>query len=107
MALPRGQGQRIVLPPGAVPAATEPRYVPPPAGCAASTMQWTLARPAVSATAAEPTDRAQELPAAVRAATEDLQEAPGCGTLRQVLRLLRRSEADAYRAAVTAARALA
>ena len=97
-----------MLPPGAVPAATEPRYVPPPTGCAASASQWTVAtRPTVSAAVTEPAERVQELPAAVRTAIEDLQEAAGCGTLKQVLHLLGRSEADAHRAAVTAARALA
>ena len=97
-----------MLPPGAVPAATEPRYVPPPTGCATSASQWTVAtRPAVSAAVMEPAERVQELPAAMRTSIEDLQEAPGCGTLKQVLHFLGRSEADAHRAAVNAARALA
>ena len=107
MALPHGHGQRIVLPPGAVPLATEPRYVPPPTGCTAHTIQWTIARPAGSAAVIEPVERDQELPAAIRAAIDDLQEVPGCGALRQVLHMLGRSETEAYLAAVNAARALA
>ena len=108
MALPRGRGQRIVLPPGAVPAATEPRYVSPPTGYAATAPQWTAAaRPAVCATPVVPAEQEQALPSSVRTAIEDLQEAAGCGNLNQVLHLLGRSETAAHRAAVTAARALA
>ena len=96
-----------MLPPGAVPVATEPRYVPPPTGCTPHTIQWTIARPTGSAAGIEPVERDQELPAAIRAAINDLQEVPGCGALRQVLHMLGRSETEAYLAAVNAARALA
>ena len=108
MAFSRGRGQRIVLPPGAVPASTEPRYVPPPAGYVASGPPWPAAAlHTASASAAVAAEREQSLPSYLSTAIDDLQQAGGCGNLSQVLHLLVRSETAAHRAAVAASKALA